>query len=115
MTKEIEQSWAEFLTELSTDDGEGVLTQIKCPLVELFDRQVNVDKARKVLFKKEMNQLLKLYLSRIDLYLLNDKMNQYRQNFVRGFGPDRFNHLKLIVRLKIITEEKKPKKGLLAV
>lgn len=115
MTKEIEQSWDEFLSSLSDSDGEGVLTQIKCPLLEILDKQVNIDRARKALFKKEMNQVLKLYLGRIELSKLNDKMNTHRQNFVRGFGQDRFNHLKLLVRLKIITLEQKPKKGLLAI
>jgi len=115
MIKEIEQSWDEFLCTLCADDKEGVLTQIKCPLLELLDKQVHIDKARKVLFKKEMGQLLKLYLGRIELEELNDKINTHRQNFVRGFGQDRFNHLKLLVRLKIMEKNKAPKKGLLAV
>lgn len=115
MTKEIDHAWSEFLDQLSDQDGEGPLTQIKCPLLDLFEKQVNIDKARKVLFKKEMNQLLKLYLGRIDLNDLSDKIKTQQKNFVRGFGQDKFNHLRLLVRLKIINQERKPQKGLLAV
>jgi hypothetical protein len=111
----IENSWNEFLTTLSEKDGEGVLTQLKFPLMELFEKQCNIDRAWKALFKPERGQVLKLYLSSIDLDQLSDKMNTHRTLFVKGFGQDRFNHLKLLVRLKIINEEKKPKKGLLAV
>jgi hypothetical protein len=114
MIKEIEQSWNEFLKDLGPDN-EAIEKQIKCPLLELFEKQCHLDRARKALFKKEMNQVLKLYLSRIELSELSAKINTHRQNFVRGFGQDRFNHLKLLVRLKIIEEDKKPKKGLLAI
>lgn len=114
MTKEIEQSWTEFLCALCDKEDESILTQISCPLLEFFDKQVNIDRARKALFKKELNKVFRLYLGRIDLYDLSDKMNQHRKNFILGFGPDRFNHLKLLVRLKILEQEKKPKKGLLA-
>lgn len=115
MTKEIDQSWDEFLTELSPKDDKAVLEKIYCPLEELFDRQANVDRAKKALFKPMLGQLFKLYLSQIDLHTLSDKMNVHRSHFVRGLGRDRFNHLKLLVRLKIIDQDKKPRKGLLAV
>ena len=115
MKPEINQSWDEFMTSLSKEDNEGIAAQIKCPLLNLFDKQINVDKARKMMFKPELNQLIKLYLSRIEIDELNAKMNAYRNNFVRGMGLDKFNHLKLLVKLKIMMDEKKPKKGLLAV
>ncbi len=115
MTKEINQSWDELLETLALKADEKVLEQIKCPLLEFLDKQVHVDKARKALFKKEFDQLLKLYLSRIALDDLSDKMNVHRSNFIRAFGQDRFSHLKLLVRLKIMDESKKPKRGLLAV
>lgn len=115
MIKEIEQSWDELLESLGDKDGEDSLKQIKCPILEFFDHQHHIDKARKHLFKPEFNALLKLYLGRVDLLTLSDKMNSHRKNFVRGFGQDRFNFLKLLVRLKIMNQEKKPKKGLLAV
>lgn len=114
MKKETEQSWSEFLSDLSDKTDDDVLSKIRCPLVELFDHQVNIDRAKKALFKPQLGLLLKLYLSQLDLHVLSDKMNTHRSNFVRGFGKDRFNHLKLLVRLKIILEDKKPKKGLLA-
>lgn len=102
------------MSTLSTKDGEGVLTQVKCPLLELMDKQVNIDKARKVLFKNEFGQLLKLYLGRVDLNELSAKMALHEKNFIRAFGIDKFNHLSLLVKLKMIMDERKPKKGLLA-
>ena len=121
MTKEIEQSWDEFLANLSDKDGSDSLEQLKPHLPEpfdilnLFDKQCNIDKACKILFKKELGPLLKLYLSRVDIHELSDKINTHRKNFVRGFGQDKLNHLKLLVRLKIIEQQSKPKKGLLAI
>lgn len=91
-----------------------MLTQIKCPLLELMDKQVNIDKARKALFKPEMGQLLRLYLEKLEFDELPEKMSKHEKNFVRAFGPDRFNHLKLLVKLKMIIEQKKPAKGLLS-
>jgi hypothetical protein len=112
---EVNQSFDEFLCTLCKEPSEAVLSQVKCPLIELFDKQANIDRAKKELFKPELGALFRLYLEKISTSELEDKINQHRQNFLRGFGRDRFNHLKLLVRLKIIEEQKKPKKGLLAV
>ncbi len=112
--KSVNESWDNFILTLSAHDGEGVLTQVKCPLLELMDKQVNIDKARKILFKPEFGQLLKLYLGRMDLHELSDKMTNHEKNFVRAFGIDKYNHLKLLVKLKMIIEEQRPKKGLLS-
>lgn len=114
MTKEIEHSWKEFLTTLSSKNDESVLAQVKCPLLELLDKQSNVDQAKKNMFKPEIGQLLKLYLSAVSLLELSDKIESHEKIFKRAFGVDKFNHLKLLVRLKMMLEEKKPKRGLLA-
>ena len=114
MTNEINCAWADFMKALSTKDSEGVLTQIKCPLLELLDKQVNIDKARKALFKPEMGQLLKLYLKGLEFDELVDKLEKHEKNFIRAFGPDKFNHLRLLVKLKTIINQSKPKKGLLS-
>lgn len=114
MIKEIEQSWDDLLESLGEKNGEDSLKQIKCELFDFLDHQHHIDKARKNLFKPEFNALLKLYLSRIDLLTLSDKMNSHRKNFVRAFGQDRFLHLKLLVKLKLLLDENRPKKGLLA-
>lgn len=120
MTKEIDQSWTDFLDNLSPELSEAeetsILKQIKdiCPLPELFDRQAHVDRARKALFKKEIGKLARLYLSRIALSEVSDKLKSYPDNFKRIFTDGRLPHLTLLVRLKMILEEKKPKKGLLA-
>lgn len=115
MIKEIEASWTEFMNCLSDKEGDDVLRSINFPLLELFERQCHIDRARKDLFKKEMNHLLKLYLGRTELAMLGEKLEAQKKNFVRGFGQDRYNHLKLLVRLKIINQASRPKRGLLAV
>ncbi len=115
MNKELSESWSEFMQALSDKDGEGPLAQLKCPLLELLETQANIDRAKKAMFKPEIGQVLKLYLSRVPLEELSDKINSREKIFKRAFGVDKFNHLKLLVRLKIIEENKKPKRGLLAV
>lgn len=114
MQTEIESSWAEFLKTLSTKTDESVLSQINCPLVELLDKQATIDKAKKELFKPEVGHLLKLYLGAVSIEDLSVKMMTHEKIFKRAFGVDKYNHLKLLVRLKMIEEKKKPKKGLLA-
>lgn len=114
MTSVAEDSWRDFMDTLSTKNEGDVLSQIKCPLLELLDNQANIDQAKKALFKPEIGQLLKLYLSAVSLDVLSDKMTTHEKIFKRAFGIDKFNHLKLLVKLKSIVESKKPKKGLLA-
>ena len=114
MQTEIDQSWTEFTKTLSTKVDESVLSQINCPLLELLDKQANIDLAKKALFKPEIGQLLKLYLSRVSIEELSAKMITHEKIFRRAFGVDKYNHLKLLVRLKITEDKKKPKKGLLA-
>jgi len=113
--EEVEQSWNDFLKSLCERDSDSVLKELPCPLLELLDKQCHVDASWKALFKPERGQVLKLYLSRIELFDLNAKMKAHQKWFVKAFGQDRYNHLKLLVRLKIISQEQKPKKGLLAV
>lgn len=114
MTTEIEKSWAEFLDALGPED-ELIEKQIKHDVLELFDTQSNVDRAKKNLFKPELGKLFRLYFSRVDINALHDNIRVKRQNFIRGLGRDKFNHLHLLIRLKIIEDAKKPKRGLLAV
>lgn len=119
MTSVVEKSWTEFLDNLSTELSEAeetsILKQIEwCSLSDLFDKQANVDRAKKALFKKEIGKLSRLYLSRIALSEVSDKLKDYPDNFKRIFTDGRLPHLTLLVRLKMILEEKKPKKGLLA-
>lgn len=111
--KTVDASWGEFLKSLG-DADEKILTQIHCPVEEFFDEQKHIDRARKELFKPEFNKVLRLYLGRVDLRELSGKIKAYQKNFERGFGRDRLNHLKLLVPLLMIMNEKKPKKGLLA-
>lgn len=108
-------AWTEFLCGLCKKDDEAPLKDLPCPLLELFDKQVNIDKAKKDLFKPELDQVLKLYLGRVDFNELQDKIKTHRKNFERGMGKDRLNHLLLLVRLKKLENEKRPRKGLLAV
>lgn len=115
MTKETNESWSDFMSTLSLKEGEGPLAQLKCPLLELLDKQSNIDQAKKILFKPELGQVLKLYLSRLEIPELSDKMRTHDKIFKRAFGVDKYNHLRLLVRLKMIDEAKKPKRGLLAV
>lgn len=110
-----EESWSEFLTTLSENDGEGVLTQLKCKLDELMDKQAHIDQARKALFKPEFNQVLKLYIKKFEPQELSKMITKNEKTFVRAFGRDRFNHLKLLVRLKTIEDSKPKRRGLLAV
>jgi len=112
MTEIVKESWEDFLKSLS--DKEGGDFKLPCELVNLFDEQKFVDRLHKNFFKAEVNQILKLYLSQMDLITLRDNIKSHRKNFERGFGKDRLNHLKLLVSLLIIDEGKKPKKGLLA-
>lgn len=110
-----DDAWTEFLTELSKEASDKHLKALRCDLLDLFDKQCYVDAAKKALFKPELYQVLKLYLSRVDFDTLCDKMKDHPRNFTSAFGRDKFNHLKLIVRLKKIENDKKPKRGLLAV
>ena len=110
----IENSWKEFLETLSKKTDDSILSQVKCPLIELLDKQAHVDQAKKALFKPEVGHLLKLYLRSVSLGELSAKLETHQKIFLRAFGQDKFNHLKLLVRLKMMLEEKKPKKGLLA-
>jgi hypothetical protein len=98
---------------LSVKDDESVLKQIKFPLLELMDKQLNIDHAKKALFKPEFGHLLKLYLKAVGDDLPG-KMTTCEANFNRAFGVDKINHLRLLVKLKMIMNEKLPKKGLLA-
>ncbi len=111
MTSLVKESWDEFIKTLSSEDKE---IKIKCPILELFDEQEYFDRIRRDFSKTEINQILKQYLSLIDLVTLRDKIRTHRNNFERGFGKDRLNHLKLLVSLLMIDEERKPKRGLLA-
>lgn len=115
MRIEIEESWDEYLCTLSESDSEGVLSQLKCKLEDLMDKQAHIDRARKALFKPEFNQVLKLYLKKFEVADLKQKMKEHEKNFIRAFGRDRFNHLKLLVRLKSIEDSKPKRRGLLAV
>lgn len=111
MTAEISDSWNAFMRALSQSDDEQILKKLTCPLLEIMDKQSNADQFK----RPEMSQVLKLYLSRIALDDLAAKMNTSEKIFKRALGVDKFNHLQLLVRLKIILEDKKPKRGLLAV
>jgi len=111
----IDDSWNEFLSTLSDSDSEGVIAQLKCKLEDLMDKQAHIDRARKALFKPEFNQVLKLYMKNFEVADLKQKMKEHEKNFIRAFGRDRFNHLKLLVRLKSIEDSKPKRRGLLAV
>lgn len=113
MNETVNEAWNKFLDFLGERD-ESLLLKIKCPIVEFFDEQKHIDRARKDLSKQEIQKVLRLYLGHMDLLTLRDKMKEHRRNFERGFGRDRLNHLQLLVDLKIILEEKKPRRGLLA-
>src|ERR1043165_6557232 len=115
MIKETNDSWHEFMETLSDQDDESILDQVKCPLSELLDKQATIDRVKKALFKPEIGKLLKLYLSRISIHDLSVKMKSHEKIFRRAFGVDKHNHLKLLVCLKMLEEEKKPKRGLLAI
>lgn len=115
MKKEISESWQDFMETLSASENEGVLKQLKCPLEELLESQANIDRAKKALFKPEIGQVLKLYLSRVPLNSISEKISTNEKIFKRAFGVDKYNHLKLLVRLKMLEEVKKPKAGLLAI
>jgi hypothetical protein len=113
MNETVNKSWTTFLESLG-DDLESSFDKLPCAIEEFFDQQKFIDKARKDLKRKEIEKILKLYLTRLDLLTLRDKIEKYRRNFERGFGRDRLNHLQLLVDLKIILENQKPRRGLLA-
>lgn len=112
MQIEIDKSWSEFISALSKKSGE---IELKVPLLELLDEQKTIDRLKKECFKEEVGQALKLYLSRIDLLSLSSKIETHEKIFKAAFGRDKFNHLKLLVKLKVLAQDKKPKRGLLAV
>lgn len=111
----IDDSWNEFLSTLSDSDSEGVIAQLKCKLEDLMEKQAHIDQAKKAMFKPEFHLLLKHYLKKFELTELEKKMKAQSKNFEKAFGRDKFNHLKLLVRLKTMEDQKPKRRGLLAV
>lgn len=79
-------------------------------LFSLFDKENNLNMARKALGKIKFKSLQRLYLKEIPPHLLKDKIESHEKVFKRYLGPEKFMHLKLISYIR--ASEKK--KGLLA-
>lgn len=113
--KFVDTAWKDFLSPLPDGFDQKIERQLPCPLTEVFDTQSNVDLTNKALFKKEKNQMIKEYFSKVSIHDLEAKIKDHEKLFVRGLGPERLNHLKLLIKLKMICETNKPRRGLLAV
>lgn len=96
-----------------------ILEKIKCPLVELFDRQKNADRAKKVL-KAEFSKAVALFLhgyltsTGFDFSGLSKKIEEHHGIFERHLGKDQVRYLRLLINVARLSEEK-PKRGLLGV
>lgn len=92
--------------------------QIKHPLVELFDKQKNADRARKVL-KADFQKLVALYFNTYQtpqgfaFDRLSKKLDASGPVFERHLGKDKVKYLRLLISTARIIQEKP--KGLLGV
>lgn len=94
-------------------------SQIKHPLVELFDKQKNADRAKKIL-KADFEKLVALYLNDYQtsqgfaFERLSKKLDENEKVFLRHIGKDKVKLLRLLISIARLTQEK-PTRGLLGV
>lgn len=99
-------------------DKKQLEAQIKCPLVEMFNSQRTVDKAKKSLGKAGFNNLLAAYFGQFQspdgfkFKTLDEELTKNKKVFLRHLGKDKLNYLTLIVSTRKAIEIKK---GLLGV
>jgi hypothetical protein len=117
--KELGDAYSALIFDYSDLEGlnpKALEEQMKCPLVELFDKQKNADKAKKVL-KADFNKAVALYLatyqasSRIDFARLREKLDECEKVFLRHLGKDTLRYLRLLTDFSRHIKEKP--KGLL--
>lgn len=115
MTETVNEAWNKFLDFLGERD-ESLLELLDCPLESFLDEQQWADRLRSnKRFKREkMYQIVRLYIEKLDVYTLKDKLKEKGHLFRRVLDKAPLFHLQLLVDLKIILEEKKPRRGLLA-
>lgn len=93
--------------------------QIKHPLVELFDKQKNADRAKKNL-KDDFRKLVALYFNEyqnatgFNFSGLQKKLEENESVFVRHLGKDKVRLIRLLISLAKLVQEKQPR-GLLGV
>jgi hypothetical protein len=117
--KDLNDKFTELVFDFADLEGinpKAIEEQIKCPLVELFDKQKNADKAKKAL-KADFNKAVALYLaayqtsSRIDFSALSKKLDECEKIFMRHLGKDTLRYLRLLTDFSKYIKEKP--KGLL--
>lgn len=93
--------------------------QLKHPLVELFDKQKNADRAKKNL-KADFRKLVALYFNEyqnatgFDFSRLQKKLDENESVFIRHLGKDKVRYVRLLISQAKIIQEKQPR-GLLGV
>jgi len=90
--------------------------RIKCPLVELFDKQRNADRAKRAL-KSDFDKAVSLYFNSYQTSTgfafdkLDEKLDEHGPIFIRHLGKDLVRYLRLLISIARLTKEKP--KGLL--
>lgn len=94
-----------------------ILETIRCPLVELFDKQKNADRAKRLL-KADFNKAVALFFhdyqssTGFDYDRLAKKLDQNQKVFERHLGKPNIRYLRLLITFAGLAQEKK-QRGLL--
>lgn len=92
--------------------------KIRCPLVELFDKQKNADRAKKIL-KADFEKAVALYFNNyqtstgFNFERLSRKLDESEKVFLRHLGKDKVSYLRLLISIAKLIQEKP--RGLLGV
>jgi hypothetical protein len=92
--------------------------KMRCPVVELFDKQKNADRAKRLL-KSDFDKAVAIYFNNYQTSTgfafdrLAKKLDECNKIFVRHLGKDKVSYLRLLINIAKLIQEKP--KGLLGV